>query len=84
MQGDHWIMIENSCRKLYFADSLVRKKYSVLKQQYEKIMPEPLQSNPSVCRFYTLHGAFHPIRFRQQKFTRVHDVNVFSFINNYM
>ena len=25
MQGEHWIMIANSCQKLYFADSLGRK-----------------------------------------------------------
>ena len=33
MQGEHWILIANSCQKLYFADSLGRKKYSFLKQQ---------------------------------------------------
>ena len=32
MQGYHWIMIANSRRILYFADSLGRKKYSLLKQ----------------------------------------------------
>ena len=49
MQGEHWIMIANSGQKLYFADSLGRKKYSFFKQQYEQMMPEPLQSHPSVC-----------------------------------
>ena len=33
MQGEHWIMIANSCHILYFADSLRRKNYSFLKQQ---------------------------------------------------
>ena len=47
MQGEHWIMIANSCQKLYFADSLGRKKYSFLKQQYEQMMPEPIQSHPA-------------------------------------
>ena len=51
MQGEHWIMIANSCQKLCFADSLGRKKYSFLKQQYEQMMPEPLLSHPSVCGF---------------------------------
>ena len=51
MQGEHWIMIANSRQKLYFADSLGRKKYSFLKQHYEQMMPEPLQSHPSVCGF---------------------------------
>ena len=45
MQGVHWIMIANSRQILYFADSLGRKKYSFLKQHYEQMMPEPLQSH---------------------------------------
>ena len=84
MQGEHWTMIANSCQKLYFADSLSRKKYSFLKQQYEQMMPEQLQSHPSVCGFYTRYAAFHPFKFRQEKITGVHDVNVLSFISNYM
>ena len=51
MQGEHWIMLANSCQTLYFADSLSRKKYSFLKQQYEQMMPEPLQSHHSICGF---------------------------------
>ena len=43
MQGKHWIMIANSRQILYFADSLGHKKYSFLKEQYEQMMPEPLQ-----------------------------------------
>ena len=57
MQGDHWILTANSHQTLYFADSLGRKKYSFLKQQYEQMMPEPLQSQPSVCGFYTTYAA---------------------------
>ena len=84
MQGEHWIMIANSRQKLYFADSLGRKKYSFLEQQYEQMMPEPLQSHPSVCGFYMIYAAFHLFKFRQQEITGVHDVNVPSFISNYM
>ena len=84
MQGEHWIMIANSCQKLYFADSLGREKYSFLKQHYEQMMPEPLQSHPSVCGFYTKYAAFHLFKFRQEEITGVHDVNVLSFISNYM
>ena len=84
MQGEHWIMIANSRQKLYFADSLGRKKYSFLKQQYEQMMPEPLKSHPSVCGFYTIYAAFHLFKFRQEEITGVHDVNVLSFISNYM
>ena len=71
-------------QKLYFTDSLGRKKYSSLKQQYEQMMPEPLQSHPSVCGFYTIYIAFHLFKFRQEEITGVYDVNVLSFISNYM
>ena len=83
MQGDHFIMIENSCKKLFFADSLGRKRYSFLKQHYEQTMPEPLQSHPIVCGFYTICAVFHLFKFRQE-ITRIHDVNLPSFISNYM
>ena len=84
MQGEHWIMIANSRQKLNFADSLGRKKYRFLKQQYAQMMPEPLQSHPSVCGFCTLYAAFHLFKFRQEEITGVHVVNVLSFISNYM
>ena len=84
MQGEHWIMIANSCQILYFADSLGRKKYSYLKQQYEQMMPEPLKSHPSVSGFNTIYAAFHLFKFRQEKNTGVHDDNVLSIISNYM
>ena len=84
MQGEHWIMIANSRQKLYFADFLGRKKYSFLKQQYEQMMPEPLQYHPSVCGFYTIYAAFHLFKFRQEETTGLHDVNVLSFISNYV
>ena len=84
MQVEHWIKIANSRQKLFlFADSLGRKKYSFLKQQYEQMMPEPLQSHPSVCGFYTIYAAFHLFKFRQEEITGVHDVIVLSFISNY-
>ena len=84
MQGEYWIMIANSCQKLYFADSLGRKKYSFLKQQFEQMMPEPLQSHPSVSGFYKIYAAFHLFKFRQEKIAGVHDVNVLSLISNDM
>ena len=84
MQGKHWIMVANSRQKLFFADSLGRKMYSFLKQHYEQMMPEPLQSHPNVCGFYTIYAAFHLFKFRQAEITGVHDVNVLSFIRNYM
>ena len=80
MQGEHWIMMANFCQKLYFADSLGRKMYCFLKQHYEQMMPEALQSHPSVCGFYTIYAAFHLFKFRQEEITGVHDVNVLSFM----
>ena len=47
MQGEHWIMIADSRQILSFADSLARKKYSFLKQQYEQMMPEPNSPIPA-------------------------------------
>ena len=75
-QGEHCIMIANSRQKLYFADSLGRKKYSFLKQHYEQMMPEPLQSHPSVCYFYTIFADFHLFKFRQEEITGVQHVSL--------
>ena len=83
-QDEHWILIAKSRQKLYLGDSLGRKRYIFLKQQYEQMMPEPLQSDPSVCGFYTICAAFHLFNFQQEKITGVHDVNVLSFIGNCM
>ena len=84
MQVEHWKMIAKSCQILYFADSPRRKKYSFLKQHYEQMIPEPLQFHPRVCGFYTIYAAFHLFKFRQEENTGAHDVNVLSFISNYM
>ena len=84
MQGEHWIMIANFWHELYFEDSLSCKKYSFLKQHYKQMMPAPLQSHPSVCGFYTIYAAFHLFKIQQKQITGVHDVNVQSFISNYM
>ena len=53
-------------------------------QHYKQTMPARLQSHPNVCCFYTKYAAFHPFKFRQEEVTGVHDVNVLSFISNYM
>ena len=65
-------------------DSLGFKGYSFLKQHYKQMMPAPLHSHPSVCGFHTIYAAFHLFKFRQEEITRVHDVNVPSFISNFM
>ena len=83
-KGEHWIMIENSCQILKSRKSHGPKKYTFLKQNYEQMMPEPLQSHLSICGFFTIYVAFHLFKFRQEEITGVHDVNVLSFLSNYM
>ena len=58
MKGENHAMIANFLQMLSFADSLGRKKYSFLKKQYERMMPETLQSHPNVCGFCTINAAF--------------------------
>ena len=84
MHGGNLIMIANFRQKLYFADPLGRKNYSFLKEQFEQMMPEPLEWHPRICGFYTIYATFHLFKFRQEEITGVHDVNVLSFIGNYM
>ena len=84
MQGEYWSMNANFRHELYFADSLGCKGYSFLKQRYEQMLPEPLQSHPGVCGFYTIYAAFRLFKLRQEEITGFYDVNVLSFINNYM
>ena len=85
MQGEHWIMIANFRHELYFADSLGRKGYSFLNNQhYKQMMPAPLQSHPSVCGFYRIDAVFHLFKFQREEITGDHDVNILSFISNFM
>ena len=85
MQGEYWIMIANSRHELYFADSLGCKRFSFPNNHhYKQMMPAPLQSHPSLCSFYTIYAAFHFFKSRQEEITGVHDVNVLSFIINYV
>ena len=85
MQVEHWIMIAKFRHEIYFADSFGCKGYSFLNNQHYKHMkPAPLQSHPIVCGFYTIYAAFRLFKFRQEEITGVHDVNVLSFISNYM
>ena len=85
MQGEHWIMIANLQHKINFADSLGRKGYSFFNNQhYKQMMPALLQSHPSVCGFYTKYAAFHLFKFQQKEITGVHDVDVLSFISNFI
>ena len=85
MLGELWIMIANFQHVLCFADSLECVGYSFLKNRhYKQMMPASLQSHPSVCGFHTIYAAFHLFKFRQEEITGVHDINVLSFICNYI
>ena len=84
MQREPWIMIANFRQRLYFADSLGREKYSFLKRLCEQKLPEPIQSHPRLCGFYTIYAAFHLFKIRQEEIIEVHDVNVLLFLSNYM
>ena len=85
MRGERWIMIANFRHELYFAESLGCKGYSFSNnEQYKQMIPASLQSHPSVCGFYSKYAAFHLFKFQQEEITGVHDVNVPSFISNYM
>ena len=78
-------MIANFRHELYFADSPGCKVYSFLNNQhYKQMIPAPLQSHPTVCGFYTTYAAFHLFKLGQEEKTGVHDVNVLSFISNFM
>ena len=80
MQAEHWIMIAKSCHKLYFADTLGRPSF----QQYKQMMPESLQSHPSVFGFYDVYATFHLFKFQQEEITGVHDLNVLNVLSSYM
>ena len=84
--GEHWIMIAKYHHELYLADSLGLSinNYPFLKQNYNEMVRTRLQDHPSVCGFYTIYAAFHSFKFRQEEITGVHDVNVLSFISNFM
>ena len=84
MQGEHWGIFVNSHQRLYFPDSLCRKKYSFLKQRYIQTMPAQLQSHSTVCGFFTTYAAFHLFKFRQDENTGVQEFDVLCFIGNYM
>lgn len=84
MAGEHWIMIANFHDRLYVADSLGSWKYPFLKQEHKMMMPVRLQSHPSVCGFYAIYAAFQLFKFSQEEITGTRDVDVLSFIANFM
>ena len=68
MQGEHWIIIANFRHQLYFADSLGYKGYSFLNNQhFKQMMPEPLQSRPSVSPFIQNMQNFISSSFNEKK-----------------
>ena len=79
-------MIAKFHHELYFADSLCLSinSYPFLKQNYNQMVRTRLQDHPSVCGFYTVYAAFQLFKFQQEKITGVHNVNVLSFISDFM
>ena len=82
MQGEHWIPFANFCQKMFsrrlsgstpFPQAAVRKDDA----RTTSILSQSL-------RFYAVYAAFYLFNFRQEESTGVHDVNVLSFISNYM
>ena len=71
-------------QRLYFADSFSRENNSFLKQLYDQIRPEALQSRPSVCGFNTINATFHLFKFRREEFGGVQDNIVLSFMKKCM
>ena len=43
-----------------------------------------LQDHPSVCGSYTICAAFQLFKFQQEEVTGVLDVNVLTFLSNFM
>ena len=79
MHGEHWMATANSRHKLYLGDSTSQP--SIHKQHYEQMMPELLHFHPSVS---TRYMQLFISSSSDQKITGTHDVNVLSFISNYM
>ena len=69
MQSNHWMKIANSGQIMFFADSLGRKKDSLLKQQNEQMIPEPIQSHTRISGFYTStwYMQLYLFKFRQEE-----------------
>ena len=79
-------MIAKFHHDLYFANflGLSINIYPFLKQKYSQMVHTRQQDHPSVCGVYTIYAAFHLLKFQQEEITGVHDVNILSFISNFM
>ena len=84
--GEHWLMIAKFHHEMYFADSLGLSinNCPFLQQKYNQMVRKRLQDHPSVCGFYTIYAAFDLFKFQQEEVIGVYDVNVLSFISNFM
>ena len=83
---EHWIMIAKFHHEFYFADflGLSINNYPFPKQSYSQRFRKRLQDHPSVCGFYKIYAAFELFKFQREEIIGVHDVNVLSFISNFM
>ena len=83
---EHCLMIAKFHHKQCFADflGLSINKYPFLKQNYSQMTWTGLQGDPSVCGFYTIYPAFLLFKFQQEEINGVRDVNVLSFITDFL
>ena len=84
MQAEHWIKIAVFRHQFQFVDSLGRKDYNFLRKNYKRMILERLQLHQSLCGFYTKYAAFMLLKFGQGEITGVYDLNVLSFISNFL
>ena len=66
MRGAHRMKNAYTCHKWLFADFFV--PLSFLKQQYKRMMPEPLQPHPGVCDFHALYAGFPSFQVPTEEF----------------
>ena len=77
-------MITNFRHKLCFADSLALERNGFSEHHYKQLMPEPLQSHPSVFSFYKIYADFHLFKFRQEETNGNQDVGILSLSNFFL
>ena len=79
-------MIAKVHHELFFVESLGLSvsNYHFVKQKYSQMVRTRLQDYPTVCGFYRIYAAFHLFKFHQEEIIDVNDVNVLSFMSNYL
>ena len=85
MPGEHWITVAELHHEPYLADSLGSP--STIAFFYSRITAKYFGQNFKITSVYAVSTQFLQVRlfkFQQEEITGVHDVNVLSFISNFM